>query len=218
MGRRAYDRTLRDAQAGQTRERILDAVIAALARREELSPPDVAKAAGVSVPTVYRHFPSREHLMEAAQEALGARLERPSWPRTTEEMIRRVPDRFAWLEANGVLMRAILSSALGREILSAVRESREKAIARSVDAQVAHLSPARRRAVVAILSLVDDAHAWQELRDEWRLPLSDAAWAAEWALQALLERLDTDAKNAKKPKKPTKPKKSKPVTRRGRRS
>ena len=63
MARRAYDRTLRDAQARQTRVRVLDAVIAALARQEEISVPALAEKAGVSVPTVYRLFPSREALM-----------------------------------------------------------------------------------------------------------------------------------------------------------
>src|SRR5260221_13034354 len=100
MPQRRYDRTRREAQARQTRELILDAVIAALARQEELSVPALAKAAGVSIPTVYRYFPTRDALIDGTQEAIGARLRRPDWPESPADLSARVPERFAWFEAN----------------------------------------------------------------------------------------------------------------------
>src|ERR1041384_5847252 len=107
---RAYDRSLRDAQARQTRERILDAVIAALARQEDLPVGELAKAAGVSVPTGYRYFPTHEALREAVQEAIGARLGRPRWSESAADLPGRVPARYAWFEQNALMMRAILLS------------------------------------------------------------------------------------------------------------
>jgi AcrR family transcriptional regulator len=189
MARRAYDRTLREAQAQQTRERVLDAVIAALARQEELSVPAVAKAAGVSVPTVYRYFPTREALMDATQEAIGARLQRPDWPESLEELAARVPDRYGWFEANGMLIRAILSSRLGREVLASVQRRREKAIKRAMAKTVSHLEEGQARAALAIVSMLDDAHTWRQLRDAWHIPGEHAAWAAQWAMQTLLTEL-----------------------------
>jgi AcrR family transcriptional regulator len=189
MPSRAYDRTLRAAQAEQTRERVLDALIAALAREDEISVPALAKAARVSVPTVYRYFPTREALMDAAQEAIGARLRRPAWPKSPEELEQRVGDRYAWFEDNGVLIRAILASQPGREVLRSVQRRRERAVMRALAPRVSHLDGVRARAVVAIVSMLDDAHAWRQLRDAWRIRPADAAWAARWATRALLARL-----------------------------
>jgi AcrR family transcriptional regulator len=196
MRRRRYDRAHRDAQARQTRELILDAVLAALAQQEELSVPALAKAAGVSVPTVYRYFPTREALMDATQEAIGARLGRPHWPESPEDLSVRVDERYAWFEDNGVLIRAILSSPLGREVLASVQRRREQVIRRSIAPRVAHLGDAQARAVMAVVSLLDDAHSWRQLRDAWRVPQQDATSAARWAMQTLLAQLARDARSS----------------------
>src|SRR5262249_690326 len=116
MGERAYSSELREEQARNTRSRILDAVIAALARQEDLSVSVLAEAAGVSVPTVYRYFPTREALMDATQTAIGERFRRPSWADTSQGYVARIPERFAWFDQNGDLIRAILGSALGRDL------------------------------------------------------------------------------------------------------
>jgi len=187
--RRRYDRTRRELQARQTRDKILDTVIAALAQEKELSVPALAKGAAVSVPTVYRYFPTRDALMDATQEAIGARLRRPDWPESLEDLSVRVDDRYAWFEANGVLIRAILSSLLGREVLASVQRRREQAIRRSMTSRVSHLDAARARAVIAIVSMLDDAQTWRQLRDAWRVPQADATWAARWAMHTLLAQL-----------------------------
>ena len=189
MPRRRYDRTRRELQARQTRDQILDTVIAALAKQQELSVPALAKGARVSVSTVYRYFPTRDALMDATQEAIGARLRRPSWPESAEDLSVRVDDRYAWFEANGVLIRAILSSLLGREVLASVQRRREQAIRRSMASRVSHLDDARALAVIAIVSMLDDAHTWRQLRDVWRVPQADAMWGARWALKTLLVQL-----------------------------
>ncbi len=173
-------------------------MIAALARQDELSIPALAKAAGVSVPTVYRYFPTREALMDATQEAIGARFERPDWPQAAEELGARIEERFTWFEDNGVLIRAILSSPLGREILASVQRRREHAISRTLAARVTHLDGAHARAALAIVSILDDAHTWRQLRDGWRVSRDDAAWAARWALQTLLAQLEREQRRRKR--------------------
>lgn len=71
---RSYTSPLRDEQARRTRERILDGVLATLARGvAELSVPAVAAEAGVSVPTVYRHFGSKRGLLAALPEHVNRR-------------------------------------------------------------------------------------------------------------------------------------------------
>src|SRR5262245_14855409 len=143
MGRRSYSSELRREQSRNTRARILDAVIAALARQEDLSVPSLAKAARVSVPTVYRYFPTRDALMDATQEAIGARLRRPSWADTPRDYVARIPDRFAWFDCNADLIRAILGSALGRDLLHAVRRRREKLLEKVVGSRLAKRADGR---------------------------------------------------------------------------
>ena len=63
---RKYSSQLRAEQAEETRARILDATVPVMARGiASLSIPAVAREAGVSVPTVYRHFATKQDLIEA---------------------------------------------------------------------------------------------------------------------------------------------------------
>src|SRR3954466_3603430 len=63
-GARQYRSPLRGEQQQQTRERILEAAIALIAEDglAELTVPGVAERAGVSLRTVYRHFPAKDDL------------------------------------------------------------------------------------------------------------------------------------------------------------
>lgn len=68
---RTYKSPLREAQAEATRERVIDAAIHLLGQDPTaFTMPAVARAAGVSQPTVYRLFPDKEALAEAARDAV----------------------------------------------------------------------------------------------------------------------------------------------------
>jgi AcrR family transcriptional regulator len=57
------------ADAERNRVRVLTAARALFAQRgDEVQMPEVARAAGVGIGTVYRHFPTRQALVEAAAE------------------------------------------------------------------------------------------------------------------------------------------------------
>jgi AcrR family transcriptional regulator len=63
---RSYRSELRAEQARATRDRILEATLRVMARGlASLSIPEVAREAGVSVPTVYRHFGDLDALLDA---------------------------------------------------------------------------------------------------------------------------------------------------------
>jgi AcrR family transcriptional regulator len=64
MERGAGARLRRDAQ--QNRDEILAAAVRALTRDANASLDGIAKAAGVGIGTLYRHYPTREALVEAA--------------------------------------------------------------------------------------------------------------------------------------------------------
>lgn len=70
----AGPRTLR-ADAQRNRDRLLDAAVRAFASGEaDVTLDAIAKDAGVGIGTLYRHFPTREALVEAAYRSELARL------------------------------------------------------------------------------------------------------------------------------------------------
>lgn len=86
MSQEASARPLR-ADAARNRQRVLDAATAAFDEQgTEASLEDVAKAAGVGVGTLYRHFPTRLDLIEAVYrsnvEAFAAQA---------DELLERLP-------------------------------------------------------------------------------------------------------------------------------
>jgi AcrR family transcriptional regulator len=93
---RAQARLRRDAQ--QNRDEILTAAVRALSRDANASLEGIAKAAGVGIGTLYRHYPTREALVEAAYrtrirklcDAAPALLEQ----HRPDEALARFLDRF----------------------------------------------------------------------------------------------------------------------------
>src|SRR5919201_4455712 len=80
--------SLREQHASATRERILGAVADLLERgdAEELTVPDVAAASGISLRTIYRYYPTREELLEAAGRWIGDELLQHPYPRNVSEV------------------------------------------------------------------------------------------------------------------------------------
>lgn len=72
---RNYESPVREAQAEQTRQRILDATLRVLARgASAFTVPAVAKEAEVSLPTVYRLYPNKQELAAAARLEVQKRV------------------------------------------------------------------------------------------------------------------------------------------------
>lgn len=113
---RSYTSPLRDEQTRRTRERILDGVLATLARgMAELSVPAVAAEAGVSIPTVYRHFGSKRGLLEAVPEHVRKRsgLIPDTPPANLDDVARAVRTVYRRYRALDPTLRAAMASDLG---------------------------------------------------------------------------------------------------------
>ena len=117
--KRMYRSPLRDERAVQTRTRILDGLVQVMARNgiAELSIPLIARVAGVSIPSVYRYFPTKRDLITALDEYAHQRgsftlddfgpLESP------DDLARIVPLTFKRRAAIESTLSAAMNSRLG---------------------------------------------------------------------------------------------------------
>ena len=115
---RAYRSELRARQAKDTRERILDATVRVMARGlASTSIPAIAREAGVSVPTVYRHFGTKRDLFAALYPHVvyrGAMAQLPL-PESLDGFGPGLRKQFASLDAIGDMERAAMASPAGEE-------------------------------------------------------------------------------------------------------
>ena len=116
---RPYRSELREEQAESTRSRILDATMRVMSRGvASLSIPAVAREAGVSTPTVYRHFGTKHDLLDAlyphAEERAG--LGGLVLPRTIGELRAGVRHLLDHIDAFDDLTRAAMASPASEEV------------------------------------------------------------------------------------------------------
>lgn len=171
MSPRAYDRSLRRAAAEEARRRIVEAAAALHAKHGGLgtSHAMIARGAGVSIPTVYKYFPTRDVLIPActglvagrAPLALDERLFEglgrvPERVRTLARSVFRLHEYFApwlrWSDGDAAALPAL------RAFLEGGRKARLHLVRRA-------LAPAGTRAPAEPLVLV--AHVLLEF-PSWR--------------------------------------------------
>lgn len=194
MNSRKYHSELREAQAQATRDSILHALVEVLAEGvDTLSIPAVAKRAGVSVGTVYRHFGDKAGLLDALLPYAGRRtgLQVESIPETMDEfdaVMRRV---FQHFEDTDDLTRAAFASRIGRRLrvegsgerLDLFRQSFRKIEPRLDEDQLEHVA---RLGMMLTTSGV--YHQWSE-----RLELGPDGVADEvmWTIKTVIKGLLT---------------------------
>src|SRR5881396_3486997 len=116
---RVYRSPLREERADQTRTRILDGLVQVMANTgiAELSIPLIAREAGVSIPSVYRYFPTKRHLITALDEYAHQKgsftLDEFGPLETPEDLARVVPLTFKRREAIESTLSAAMNSRLG---------------------------------------------------------------------------------------------------------
>jgi AcrR family transcriptional regulator len=190
---RGYDSPLRAEQMEQTRLRILEAVGELLSDEtvHELTVPLVARRARVSVRTVYRHFPTREALIDAWGDWAGdtLRIRLHSYPETLEELVDFAPDLYRSYDENEALMKAMLNSNAARAVRLRTRRRRQRSFERALAELTSDLMPEERLRVFGVIYLLISAPAWQAMRDQWGLEGAEAGEAAAWAIRVLVDEL-----------------------------
>ncbi len=190
MVMRRYDNTLRQQQASATRTRILEAVRDLLAGAPtSLQIPDIAARAGVSEPTVYRHFPNREALLDAAATLLGQQLGEPPQARTIDDLpvVAMAVARF--FDRNASWLRAAMAEPTLRPLRMAGRRRRVDWMRALVEPAMGHLDPDERRLAAAAFSALGRAETWDCLTREFGLTSDEAGRVMSWMMRALVDAL-----------------------------
>jgi AcrR family transcriptional regulator len=193
--RRTYDNSLREEQARQTRERILEGVVELLAAPrdgESLTMADVARRVGVSEPTLYRHFGSRERLYEAIDAYTQARLGLPPMPTRADQLPGQIGTLFRTLHQKGHLVRAAVRAGIGQEVRERGKSRRFKELRAVLADDTAHLPPGEALAVAALHRLIAGFDGYRVLVDELGVGPEEAADAAAWAIAAFRAQLGRD--------------------------
>ena len=189
---RAYESPLRAEQRDRTRMRILEAAIDVIADQgpEELTIPFVAKRAGVSVRTVYFHFPTKEALLTAAGEEFDARTGLLEFPDRAEDLPAIAPTLWQRFDENEQLIRAALVSRAGNEMRAEARRRRVVSLERALAPVVSGLGETDRRLVVALVYSMHAAPMWQMLRDYFGLTGAEASRGVSWLVGLILSELE----------------------------
>jgi AcrR family transcriptional regulator len=191
---RTYRSALRESHAEQTRESILAAAADEMAERgpQAFAVPSVAARCGVALRTVYRHFPTRDELLDAMWAWLYAKrdwLERDVPRGPLEETVARVGARYTE-------MRALIAAAQRCERQLALRKKTRKRRMANFEAaladDVAKLGPEARRRALGALHCLTTPTVWLMLTDSWCPDPAEAARTAAWAVSVLREKLQRD--------------------------
>jgi len=182
----SYDSPLRREQAEQTRSRIvgaaLDLIVGGVA---ELTMQEVAKAAGVALRTVFRHFPTRDDLLDAVWQAMQARMGETPDLETLDELTRFVPELFGRYAAMEDQIRGAMFAQTFVSSRQRLGSDRARKIRRAVAAQFtggdersrAMAASAAYTLTVPLVSIV--------LKEAYGLSSPEAARACAWAIRTL---------------------------------
>jgi AcrR family transcriptional regulator len=187
--RRAYRSELREEQTEETRARILDATMRVIATGlASLSVPAVAREAGVSVPTVYRHFRTKRELLAAVypHAARKAGLDTIADPRSLDElrpMIRALLERLDNLDD---LSRAAMASPGAAEVRHATMPIRFQRIRRLADSIEPKLRKADRDRITRLLTVVTASSSLRMWRDHLGLSVDEVAREVDWIVRAAI--------------------------------
>jgi AcrR family transcriptional regulator len=175
--------SLRDQQVDLTRELIMRAFQGLLQNDhpDAITFPQVAEAAGVSLRTVYRYFPTRAELLQSAAAWFREFTDGVRWddPRSVRDLSGVLPQMGRLFDEHTNVFRALADHEL--------EEPRRAAVAAAVAEVSGNLPADEARRAEAILGHIRSGRAWLVLHDHYGLTGDEIVSALDWAASTLLE-------------------------------
>ncbi len=196
---RSYTSPLREARAHETRERIL-AAVAAWMRDDahgEFTFDAIAEQAGVERRTVFRHFETREALLEAFWVWINQRMLPSTLPSSLAELVDGPRQAFPKFDEEDGVIRGSLHTRAGRAMRLGSVEARREAFHQALREVTRGASAADRRRLEAVAHALYSAAAWETMRDYAGVDGREAGDAASWALGILCDAVRNTAARRK---------------------
>jgi len=148
----------------------------------------IAARVGVTERTIFRHFETRDALLQVAWEKI---LDAASYPQTADELIELPRQRFRRWDQLRQFVRSSVYSRAALDARKYAAEPRRAMLACVQDAlPILDEDTARRRA--AIVELLYGPYAWEVLGELWAFSGAEAGEAVSEALAVLLGREAAD--------------------------
>jgi AcrR family transcriptional regulator len=187
--RRPYRSQLRSEQADETRARILDATVRVMAAGlASVSIPAIAREAGVSVPTVYRHFGTKHDLLVAVYPHLVRRagFDKLVFPREPGELRDGVRAVFERIDSLDDLARAAVAGPAAEEARRAMMPRRLAMSRELVAVMGPELPTADRDRIARLVVILTSSAALRTWRDHLGSSVEEAADDVDWVVRALV--------------------------------
>lgn len=187
---RSYRSELRAQQAEETRARILDATGRVMANGiASISIPAVAREAGVSVPTVYRHFKTKQDLVDALYPHAIRRsgFSTPPPPKTVDEIRQGVIDYVGHIDSLDDFTRAVLASPASEEVRARSIALRVDALRPIVESIEPPLSTADRDRILRLMVVLTQSSALRMLHDHLGQSPEEVADDVDWFVRAAVK-------------------------------
>ncbi|MBA3688850.1 MAG: TetR/AcrR family transcriptional regulator [Chloroflexi bacterium] len=184
---RSYRSPLRAQQAEETRARLLDATVRVMAGGLAfVSIPLVAREAGVSVPTVYRHFATKRDLLGAvyAHVVRSAGLDELVIPRSMDELLGGMRAYFERTDSLGDLARAAMASPAAEDTRRINMPDRVAMFRRLADTIEPKPSRADRDRIARLLVILTASSSLRLWRDQLGSSVEEAADDVGWVVRA----------------------------------
>lgn len=185
---RTYESPLRQEQFERTRNRILGATARVLAATDgTLSIPAVAREARVSVPTVYRHFRTKEDLLGALGLYFVEKIRLPDrWPPANLEELREfVVAQAAEYAAAEPALRAVLATEAGRKVRQEFLPRRKRMIAAGLEPLLDGVGNRDKARVHDVYLLLTSSAGYRAARDFLAYSDQELADTIIWVVERL---------------------------------
>jgi AcrR family transcriptional regulator len=182
-------RRLRDDLRQVTRERILDAVLDLVSEGAmgELSVPQVARRSGVSVATIYRYFPTKDAMLDAAAETPVRRVSTAVRPGDLDEAADFLRAMWRDFTDNIALVRRQAASEAGREMRDRRLATSRAWFAEMLERRGVDPKTIEGERLLHVALLLTSSLAFLDLHDRQGLGADEAADHVTWAVTELID-------------------------------
>ncbi len=189
---------LRSRQRELGRRTIVEACADLVTERHHLdfTMKEVAERAGVSLRTVYNHFPTREDLLDELGAVNAARMAaRGGYQarelRELDDLLAAVRENFAIFEEMGGISEALAQMPLADVGRDEERSERTRTIVGFVESQMPGVPAADAHAIGVVLRHLLSHRSWFWLTREYGLDSNDASDAIAWVAARSIEAANT---------------------------